>query len=386
MRPWIIVLSSTVLALVAAAALIRPEVTGLPHAAILPQLLVSLPTLAVTALAVYALCAILLTSGDLIADGLRVRYHLLRDPVHPDPIRADWTAAFERSGFRRLVPPPAASQPRPAPAEGVVVLQGPLRQHDARREVARLYYIGAARAQFFSALIVLAAAVVLGAAQSSGPMPFLPGPIPTIPAALAVAGLVLLALLARIAIDVAAEPLIEMISRLPAETVETGLLRRTAELLAKAPEANARHNMSAPATAAPIPDRLGAILEQGHRALFEAIERLAMTTDGLATTTRSSIEALEAAFRATGSRNQTAPQDSALDNSAISPSAISLDAIGELRDALAALTAMLQSVRDRPAAVDADGERVASPPAPPGREPDLALELRRLLQEIETSP
>ena len=372
MRPWIIVLSSAVLALAAAAAVIRPELAASPHAAMLPRTLALLPTLAITALAVYALCAILLTAGDLIADGFRVRQYLLRNPGHHGPAGPDWTAAFERSGFRRLMPPPAAVPPRPAPADGSAVLQGAFQLNEARREVGRLYYIGAARAQFFSAVIVLAAVAVLGAAQSYGPTPILPGPIPTAAAALAVVGLVLVALLARIAIDVAAEPLIEMISRLPAETAEAGLLRLSAQLLAKMQDVNPLRD-AAPTAVTQLPDRLGAVLEQGHRALFEAIERLSTATDGLATTTRSSLEAVEAAFRATELREQTMTQNSGLD----------MVPINDLRDALAALTAMLNTVRETPAVEGAQVERAM---ASRGHEPDLALELRKLLQEIEAAP
>ena len=232
MRPWIIVLSSAVLALVAAVAVIWPELTVTPHTAMLSNLKPLVPSVAVVALAAYALCAILLTSGDLIEGALRVRWHLARNPPHHGPAWPDWTAAFDRNGFRRLVPPRAAVQPNPAPVGGTVVLRGPFEPREARREVARLFYIGAARAHFFSAVIVLAAIVVLGAAQPYSRLSFMPGPIPTVPAGLAVAGLVLLAFLARVAVDVAAEPLIELISRLPAETAEAGLLRRTAELLA----------------------------------------------------------------------------------------------------------------------------------------------------------
>jgi len=373
MRLWIIVLSSAVLALAAAAALIRPGVTLTPHAAILPSLMPLLPTVAVTALAVYALCAILLTSGNLIAEGLRLRRYLARNPPHHGPARPDWTAAFEGCGLRRLVPPPAVVQPFPAPVDGTVVLEGRFEPREGRREVARLYYIGAARAHFFSALIVLAAGVVLGAAQPYGPLPFLPGPIPTIPAALAVAGLALLAILARIAVDVAAEPLIEMISRLPAEPTEAGLLRRTVELLAAATAANPLRDAAKPGAAQQIPDRLGTDLEQGHAALFEAIERLSATTDGLAATTRSSIEALETAFRAAELRQQTAVQSAVGDTAAMT----------QLRDAVAALTAVLERVRSTAAAGDSDVEPGYSRKE---REPDLAQELRQLLREIETSP
>jgi hypothetical protein len=372
MRPWIVVVTSAVAALAAAAALVRPELIAVPRAALVPGLVPLLPALAVTVLAVYALCAILLTSGNLIAEALRLRRHLDRNPPHHGPARPGWTAAFEGSGLRRLVPPPAAVQPRPAPADGTVVLQGRFRPREARREVARLCYIDAARTHFFSALIVLAAGVVLGAAQQHGPLPIMPGPIPTVPAALAVAGLVLLAILARIAVDVAAEPLVEMIYRLPAEPTEAGLLRRATELLENAGAASPARD----AASLQIPDRLATVLEQGHRALFEAIERLSTTTDGLATTTTSSIEALEAAFRATELRQLTAAQDGAADTAATA----------QLRDAVAALTAVLERVRGSPAAADATKADADPGSSRQEREPDLAQELRRLLQEIETTP
>jgi hypothetical protein len=374
MRPWIIIVASAAVALGAAAALVRPELGSTPHA-VLPSLLPLLPTLAAAALAVYALCAILLTSVDLIAEALRMRRHLDRNPPHHGPARPGWPAAFERSELRRLVPPPAAVQPRPAPVDGTVVLQGRFEPRDARREVARLCYIGAARTHFFSALIVLAAGVALGTAQQHGPLPIMPGPIPTVSTALAVAGLVLLAILARIAVDVAAEPLIEKIARLPAESVEAGLLRRTAVLLETAGAPGAARDLPAAGAALQIPDRLASVLEQGHHALLDAIERLSITTEGLATTTNSSIEALQATFRATELHEQTAIQNTEVDTTAMA----------DLRDAVVALTALLERVRRAPAAADetADGEPSA---ARPDREPDLARELRKLLQEIEPAP
>jgi hypothetical protein len=377
MRTWIIVVSSTVLALVAAAAVIRPELSSAPPGPILPSLISLLPAVLVAALTVYALCAILLTSGNLIVGGLQLRHYLAHNPPHTGSAWPDWTTAFDSSGLQRLVPPRAAVQPSPVPADGIVVLQGPFEPREARREVARLYYIGAARAHFFSALVVLVAGVVLGAAQAHGPLSFLPGLIPTVPAALAVAGLVLLAIVARIAVDVAAEPLIETISRLPAETTEIGLLRRVAELFAACSPANQPSAAAAHAPTLEIPERLDEILEQGHRALFEAIERLsvmteglAATTEGLATTTRSSVEALEAAFRAAELREPAGSPYGAGDAAVMS----------ELRDAVRGLTAVLEHV-GHAAAVEGDIE----PPVSRGHGPDLALELRKLLQEMETT-
>jgi hypothetical protein len=428
MRSWIIVLSSAVLALAAAAAMIWLELSALPHAAMLSRLVSLSPTLAMLALAVYAICAILLISGDLVADGLRVRYYLGRDPADHGRGRAGWTAAFAGSGFRRLVPPATAMQPSSGTVDGTV-LQGRFRPHEARREVARLYYIGAARVHFFSALVILAAGVVLGAVQARSPLPFVPGPIPTVPAALAVAALILLAVLARIAVDVAAEPLIEAISRQPVESVEAGLLRRTTELLATAPAAYPLTAAAAPEAMVRIPGRLGAVLEQSHLALIEAIERLSVTTDGLAQTTKSSLEALEAAFHATERHEQAVTQpstsstgmtvleqghlalieaierlsvttdglaqttksslealeaafraDERREQMATQPSAFSAE-MAELREALSALTEILQRPRPAPAAAS-DGERRAASARNP--EPDLALELHKLLQEIET--
>jgi hypothetical protein len=372
MRPWIIMASSAIVAFAAAGALARPELSLTSHGGIWPSLAPLVPTLVVTALAVYALCAVLLTSCDLIADALRLRRHLERSPPYRGPARPAWTAVFEGSGLRRLIPPPAAVQPRPAPVDGTVVLQGRFQPGAARREVARLYYIGMARTHFFSALIVLAAGAVLGTAQQHGPLPIMPGPIPTVPAALAVAGLVLLALLARIAVDVTAEPLVEMISRLPAEPPEAGLLRRATEVLETGVTNRPAREAATPAAPQPIPERLATVFEQGHRALFDAIERLSNTTDGLATTTTSSIEALEAAFRATELRQQAAVRDTAAETTAMS----------DLRDAVSALTALLERVRSAPVTPDTAFDTTPDSPRR-DREPELAQQLRKLLQEIE---
>ena len=125
MRTWIVVVSSTVLALVAAAAAICPELGSAPPGPILPSLAALLPAFLVAALTVYALCAILLTSGDLIVDGLQLRHYLAHNPPHNGSAWPDWTTAFDTSGLRRLVPSRSAVQPNPVTVDGTVVLQGP---------------------------------------------------------------------------------------------------------------------------------------------------------------------------------------------------------------------------------------------------------------------
>ncbi len=366
-----IVVASAVVALVAAAALLRPELAAMPRSGIWPSLLPLLPSFVVVMLAVYALVALLATAGVLVWQALRLRRRLAHTPPYQGPARPDWTAAFDGSPFARLAPRTALVQPYPPPADGTVVTRHRFRPLEARQEVARLFYIGAARVQFFSAVVILAAAVALGIAQTQAPLPGVPGSIPAVPAALAVAGLVLLALLMRVAVDVATEPLIEAIARLPAEPIEARLLRRAVDLLADRAGAQLPQATAPAGAAAPMQERLGQVFEEGQRALVEAVGRLSATTDGLAATTRSSVKALEAAVRALEQREQMVTREIAVD----------AGGLADLREAVVSLTALLQAVRS-PAAPPGTA---LEPAGRPEREPDLAVELRKLLQEIEAT-
>lgn len=374
MRVSIIVVSSVGLAIVAAAAVILPELISGSPAGIGAAVLALLPTMVVTAAAAYALCAVLLVAGDLIADALRVRHDIIRILSQSETRPGDWTAALDVSGFRWMVAPFAVMPPASTEANGSIVLQAAFEPHQARRGVARRFYIAAARSQFFSALIVLAAGVVLGAAQSYH-LPFLSGLIPIVPAGLAMAGLVLLGLLARIAVDVATEPLIETISRLPAETPEAEWLRRVAELLGRQLSGERMRDTVSPEAMRQASERLGTILEQDHRAMTEAIDRLSSAAEGLAIRTGSSLDAIEAAFRGFERRGQAATLNGAAETEP--------DTLTELRDAVRGLTAILQRVRETPALAEGNAEPPSSAPA---RAPEIAFELRRLLQEIGASP
>jgi hypothetical protein len=376
MRPWIIVLSSTAVAIAAAAAIARPALSLTPPAAIIPALMPLVPTLVVTALAVYALCAIVLTASTLVVVSLGLRRQLTYGAAHLGSARADWTAALADSGLQRLAPLPAFLQPRSIRSDGVVVLRGQFHPGEARREMAQLYYIWAARTHFFSALIALAGAVALGVAQQHGPLPLVPGLIPTMPAGLILAGLILLAILARLAIDVTIDPLIEAISGCPAESLEVALIRRAVDLLETAPTPRADRDLADPAPISSIPDRLIGALEEGHRALTDAIERLSTTTDGLASTTRSSIEAVESSLRAAEQRQSSMAVSGTADAAELS----------QLRQAVVALTSALERIPTG---------SVASKDTAPGAEPasrhraaqpDLADQLKQLLQDIGTTP
>jgi hypothetical protein len=375
MKPWIIILSSAVVAVAVAAAMTRPELSLATHSGVVKTLMPLLPTLAVTALAVYALCAILLAAGTLVGSFIGLRQHLFRTPPQHGSARPDWIEAFEAYGLPWLAPTAAFPQPQSARADGKVAVQSRFRPEEARREASRSYYIWGARTHFFSAIIVLAAIVALGVAQQHGALPVPAGPIPTIAAALILAGLILIAALARLAVDVAVEPLIDLVSRLPTERVEIALLRRAVEMLDTARAVKPIQADGSPAALSQIPDRLVGVFEEGRRALFDTIERLSATTDGFAVTTRSAIEGLEAAIRDSEAHWRPTAETPLFDTAELS----------RLQEAVAALTAVLVRMPRWPASDDnlaGNGDN----PAPTRREPepDLAQELKKLLQEIGT--
>jgi hypothetical protein len=374
MRPWIIVLSSATVAICAAAAMAWPGLSLTPPAAIAPALIPLMPTLVVTALAVYALCAIVLAAGNLVVVSLWLRRHFAPNSAHQGAAPPGW-AAFAESGLRRLAPPLANLQPGSARPDGMVVLQSRFHPEEARKEVARLYYIWAARTHFFSALIALACAVALGAAQQHGPLPLVTGLIPTVPAGLILVGLILLAILARLAVDVTIEPLIEAIAGFPTEPIDVSLLRRAVELLEVAPTPRRERDLGDSASISQIPNRLVSALEEGHRTLSDAIERLSATTDGLAATAQSSIETLESTFRGAEQRQRPAI-----------PAAADMAELSQLRQAVVALTAALEHIPPGPAASRDMATGTDLSTRRREAQPDLADQLKQLLQEIGTVP
>ncbi len=250
-----------------------------------------------TALAVYALCAIVLAAGNLVV------LSLLSAPPsgsQPDASRSGsprLDAAFADSGLRRLAPPSANPQPRSARPDGMVVLQGRFHPGEARKEVARLYYIWAARTHFFSALIALAARWHWARRSNTGCCRLSPDH-PNRPSGVDPGradssrrprpprrrrydrsfdrG------------DLRVPDRVEWTSRSSAAQWSCSKLPRRCD-----PD----RDLGDPASISQIPDRLVGALEEGHRALSDAIERLSATTDGLASTAQSSIEALESTFR-----------------------------------------------------------------------------------------
>jgi hypothetical protein len=372
MRPWMIVLSSAIGAIVVAGAMVEPELLAARRSDFGSILLPHLSMLAVAALAVYALCAMLLASGTLIGAALSVRRRLGRIGRYPRPTQSDWTTAFGSTELHRLVPSPVAEPARRAGANETILLQHPFSAVAARAEIARLHYLGLARTHFFSALIVLTALVGLGLVQDHGSVPFSLDEIPTISAILMLVGLILLAILSRIAIDVSTEPLIETISQLAAEHLEIGLLRRLVEVIEAVCTATAV-NVGAPASTLQIPERLESVIEEGQRGLLDAARHLSVTTDALGARIGSSVDALNAAINAAVQLPPIVDRGN--------------EAVGfsELQGAVEALTAVIERLTTVPDTMEDTSLGADRAARRKVQEPHLAHELRQLLQEIETA-
>jgi methyl-accepting chemotaxis protein len=390
-----IVLSSAAGAIVIAAALAIPEVSNAPRDAIGSTLLPHVFALVVAAIAVYALCAMLLATAALVAGSLRVRQQLLRATADRTLSPRQWVAVLGANGFRQLAARLAPMLVQAGGADGRVMLQTWFNPDETRSEVARLYYISLARSHFFSALIVLAGVVGLGLAQDRGSLLLLPGAIPTASAILILVGLLLLAALGRIVIDVTAEPLIETIAQLPTERIEVALLRRAVELLDVARAAPASQQQATAATPPQLLEGLVAVIEKSHRAVLDAVNRLTANTQTLEAAVRSSAEIVATMEHAAAAPQQPidglpelqgaveeltavirdlngAPREVASGNSAAIPQQ-SIDGLPELRGAVEELTAVIRGLNLPPA----EAPRSETP------QPQLAREIQQLLQEIE---
>jgi hypothetical protein len=369
MRPWMIVLLSAACAMFIAAALAGPEVLAAARTGSPTALLPGLSMLAVAALAVYALCAMILATGSLLAEILVARHRLGRADGYRNVPARDWIEALGTNGLHRLI-----SRPVTEPVQGADETNQCTGRFDpgmARREISRLHYIRLARTHFFSALIVLSALVGLGIAQDHEAARLAAGTIPTTPATLILIGLILLAILSRTAVDVAVEPLIEAISELPAETVEIRLLRRTVEILESAAAAVSSRG---PLAFLPAPDRLDAVIEENHRTLLDAVRHLSASTDALGSTMRSSVNALgEVMSSALAQLLATADSGNA-----------DTYRFRELQGAVEDLTTVLRRLT-MPDIAEEPPIGAHLPARSPVHEPRLAHELRRLLQEIETA-
>jgi hypothetical protein len=375
MPTWIIVLSSAIGAIVLATALAVAEVANAPRSDIVTILMPHLPVLAVGALGVYGLGALMLTTTNLVASMIWMRHHLGRAALGRTPVWQGWIAALGTNGFRRLAT--RSAQARPESADDSVVLPTPFTADEARREIARRNYICLARSHFLSVLIVLVGIVGLGLAQNHGALPFQTGVIPTLSAILIVAGLLLLAALGRIAIDVTAEPLLETIAQLTAEPEEIGLLRRVVSLLEAGRDRSVADDTIGELPAR-FPERLVAAFEEGHLPLLNAVSRLSEITQALESAMRTSVEAFETAMRSAAAQQRPVDDDKT----------VGAMSFPELQGAVEELTAVLRRLSAVPENME-EATPLASYAAVPARRNaparGLARELRGLLQEIDAA-
>src|SRR5438876_5879572 len=141
MRPWMIVLLSAACAILVAAALAGPEVWEAVHAGSWTSLMPGLSMLAVAALAVYALCAMLLATGTLLAETLVARHRLGRAGGYRTPAVRDWIEALGTNGLHRLISTPVSAPIQRTGEDEVIQLPGRFDPGVARREISRLHYI-----------------------------------------------------------------------------------------------------------------------------------------------------------------------------------------------------------------------------------------------------
>jgi len=269
-----------------------------------------LPALAVGALGAYGLAAILLTTTNLVAGLIWMRHHFGRAAPGRTPAWHDWIAALGTNRFRRLAT--RSAQAGLESADDGVVLPAPFYRAEARREIGRRNYICLARSHFLSVLIVLVGIIGLGVAQNNGALPFQTGVIPTVSATLIVAGLLLLAVLGRIAIDVTAEPLLE--NYCPAD----GRTRRnrpsaSCRVVLEAGRGRPVADDSIGELPARFPERLVAAFEQGHLPLLNAVSRLSEITQALEAAMRTSVEAFETAMRSAAVQQRPVDDDKVLE-------------------------------------------------------------------------
>ena len=376
MTTRIIVLSSATGAIVLATALAVAEVMNAPRSDIGTILVPHLPVLAVGALGVYGLGAMLLTTTNLVADIIWMRHHLGRAALGRTPAWHDWIAALGTNGFRRLAK--RSAQAGPETADDTVVLPARFTAAEARREIARRNYVCLARSHFPSVLIVLVGIVGLGVAQNHGALPFQTGVIPTVSAILIVAGLLLLAALGRIAIDVTAEPLLETIAQLTVEPEEIGLLRRVVSLLEAARDRPVADDRIGEMPAR-FPERLVAAFEQGHVPLLSAVSRLSEITQALEAAMRTSVEVLETTMRASAAQQRPVDDDKI----------VGAMSFPELQAAVEELTAVLRRLSSAVPENMEEATSLASYASVPARRkapaPGLARELWGLMQEIDAA-
>jgi hypothetical protein len=169
----------------------------------------------------YAFIALILTTIVSATSITRARARLA-EVVTRDQL----LAVFAETGLERLASRILDLAPSEWPAfREMIVLQSQFSFGRARREFAHLYRDRLARVHFFTALAVILAIGALGCIQDHGQISISGITLPAGPAFAGAVALAVFGILGRLAIDIAAEPLLDRISGLPVERLDVTLLR-----------------------------------------------------------------------------------------------------------------------------------------------------------------
>jgi hypothetical protein len=354
MRPWIIACSGILAAVLAAGGLAFPWLQTTPPAALAASAAAHAAPLALAALAAYATWTLLLTTAVWESELYRLRARLAGLVEKPQTPPRQLAALCAATRFQLVATWLGAEPGEPASEAGAAAAM----PEALRGEALRLLHIWLARAQFYTALALLAALAAFGLVEDYRPVLPLPSAIPTMWALLALVALVLLALLARLGIEVSVEPVVEPLRRLAAG-------RRASEL------AKRRTAMPVDPALAPILKELGqriaSAVDSRRDAALGAAAKLAAATEAGTAALRSSIDGLQAALDAATER---------LAGPAHEPP----PGFAELRAAIERLGAAIERL-EPPAGLA--GELSVSNPRRVAADENLARELAQLLREID---
>jgi hypothetical protein len=355
MRPWIIACSGILVAVLAAGGLASPWLHTTPPSALAASAAAHAAPLALAALATYALWTLLATTAVWESELYRLRARLAGLVEKPQPPPRQLAALCAETRFQLVAVWLGGEPAEPAPEAG-----GAAAMPEALRgEAVRLLHIWLARAHFYSALALLAALAAFGIVEDYRPVLPLPSAIPTMWALLALVGLVLLALLARLGIEVSVEPVVEPLRWLAAGRRASELTKRRAATPADA---------ALTAILKELGQRIASAVDSRRDAALAAAAKLAAATEAGTAALRSSVDGLQAALDAAVERLPGQPP--------VDPPA----GFAELQAAIERLTAALTQLGEPAEA----GEGLTT--RSPGRvvaDEKLARELAQLLREID---
>jgi len=171
----------------------------------------------------FGFIVLLLVTAEIVLSIISVRNRIERQAPWT---REEWFAAFSRTGIadlhRRLL---RVAPSDAAPPSHKLLLEGLFEPTQARQELARFYRNLLTRAHFFTALAVLLGALAAGLAQQYGIIEISDPPIATAPILAGFCTLMILVTIGKLAIDAAADTLLDRINLLPVERLEIALLR-----------------------------------------------------------------------------------------------------------------------------------------------------------------